>query len=316
MDFPEWMRETHCLADGHLNAALAAAECRDSPVCAAAARSAAVILLRRYLEAVHCQLQVPDCVSSLLEIASAHDAHFARLRSEAALLDAGARSGASPDDIADALKEIRFFAGHCAGRAMGFAVRPAEPDPRLDPFVTHCTTADRACSIFAQGALYSFNQCLRWGLLTGPAVGVKYLLDPRRCMDFVIFGFPDHTYLSGEKVANSQRKGVVDEELTEDYQPSVRLFFREAELRALPGHDDDGCHFLMVRDEVQFGLMVCAVFPSEGAREQALATVVEPERLEGMAARCLVAPTECCGDPRSYVEATNEMVAEGFGVPG
>jgi len=41
----------------------------------------------------------------------------------------------------------------------------------------------------------------------------------------------------------------------------------------------------------------------------ALAAASEPEQREWLAARCLVAPVECCGDPRSYVLATNELVA-------
>jgi len=307
MDFIEWMRETHRLADQLVRAALQAAERADVPACADAARRAAIILLRRYLEAFGGDASGCDAVS-LLEAAAQRDHYFSRIRAQAALLDAGWESGAAAEDIVDALKEIRFYAGHRAGRAMGFAVRPADRDPRLEPLVTHCTTVDRALSIFAHGALYSFNQCARRGLVSGPAIGVQFLLDPRRCTEFVIFGFPDHTYYAGEKVANSQRKGIVDEDLTEDYQPSVRLFFREAELRALPGHEDDGCHFLMVRDQVSLDLMVCAVLPNEQARHQALERVKEPQRRRCLAARCLVAPPECRGDPESYVRVTNEMV--------
>jgi hypothetical protein len=113
-------------------------------------------------------------------------------------------------------------------------------------------------------------------------------------------------------VQNSQRKGYADEAMEEDYQPGARLFFRRDALESLPGHDDDGSHLVMIRDEVSLDLMVCAVFPSADAMDLALAQVTEPGRHTKLVARCMTAPPECCCNPRSYVTTTNAMVAERF----
>jgi len=311
MDFVDWMHETHRIADQPLRAALAAAEQGDAEACASAARETALFYLRRYLEVVGDEeAAAGDSVACLLEAAARHDPYFERLRAEGELLDAGSGSGASTDDFVDALKEIRFLAMARAGKARGFSIEPDESDPRLDKLLTHSTPVDRACSIFAQGAIVSFNRCAQLGMLSGLPVGAKAWHNPRRLLDFVMFHIPDNRYCAGEKVANSQRKGWVDEALEDDYQPSVRLFFRRAEIETLPGFDDDGLHQFMVRDEVSLDLIVCAVFPSQQAREEALARVREPERRERLAARCLIAPPDSCADPQSYVRATNEMVAK------
>jgi len=314
VDFIAWMHETSRLAGDEVEATLRAAQIGDISACAVHAKPAATIFLRRYLEAVGASRSGQDVVS-LLEAAARCDRYFGRLRAEAALLDAGTGSGADAEGIAEALKEVRFMAMGRAGAALGFSVdslAPGRCDPRLKTLVTHATTADRAVSIFAHSALYSFRQCLRMGLLSGEPIGAKYLLDPRRLADFVGFG-PVNNYHAGEKVANSQRKGLVDEELTEDYQPSVRLFFRRTEIESLPGFDDDGLHHFMVRDQVGLDLLVCAVFPSQRARDEALAGMRQLERRERYAPRCLVAPPACCGSPQDYVRVTNEMVAASLG---
>ncbi|UCC67728.1 MAG: hypothetical protein JSV79_11505, partial [Armatimonadota bacterium] len=248
----EWQRETGRRVSEALETALAAGRAGDGAACAEAARGAAVIFLRRYMEVVGEAVE-GGSVGELVEAAARYDAHFARVREEGELLDRVA-SG-SCEAILEAMKEIRLLAGACAGRALGFSNRAAEVDERLDKFVLHSTTEERARSIFECGALYSFKRCVAKGLLTGPALGVEELLDPRRCTEFVSFGIAEHRYYAGEKVANSQRKGWIDEELTEDYQPSVRLFFRREELEALPGYEDDGVHELMVRDEVSLELL-------------------------------------------------------------
>jgi HEPN domain-containing protein len=315
VDFIAWMHETHRMAEPMLKAALAAAERGDAETCAQASQETAILYLRRYLEVVgDGEAAAGDGVARLLQAAARHDYYFDRLRAEAKLLEAGAESGASAEDIADALKEIRFMAMGRAGKACGFSVASLASgacDPRLKALVTHATTVEGAASIFGEGALYSFNGCVRRGLLSGEPIGAKYLLDPRRCGDFVGFGIVNN-YHAGEKVANSQRKGWVDEALEEDYQPSVRLFFHWVEIEGLPGFDNDGMHEFMVRDQVSLDHLVCAVFPSAEARDEALARVREPERREWLAVRCLAAPPECCGAPQDYVRVTNEMVAEHF----
>ncbi len=313
MDFIEWMHETHRMAEQPVKAAMAAAEQGNARACAPAAKEAALLYLRRFLDAVgDREAATGDSIACLLDAAAGHDRYFDRLQAEARRLDAAAESRASPEDIVDALKEIRFMAMARAGAASGFSVDSGGYDPRLKLLVQHATTVERAVSIFAHGRLYSFNQCVRRGLLSGEPIGAKYLLDPRRCADFV--GVMAVTnYYASEKVANSQRKGFVDEELAEDYQPSVRLFFRKDVVQSLPGLEDDGLHQFLVRDQLSLDHLLCAVFPSEQAREEALERVQEPGRRERLVARCIVALPECCGDPRDYVRATNEMVVEWLG---
>ncbi len=301
------------MAEPMLKAALAAAERGDAETCAQASQETAILYLRRYLEVVGDEeATAGDGVARLLQAAARHDCYFERLRAEAKLLEAGAESKASAEDIADALKEIRFMAMGRAGKACGFETLPDEPNPVLSGLLTHSTPVDRACSIFAHGALFSFNQCVHMGLLSGEPIGARYLLDPRRCADFVGFGVPENRYFAGEKVSHSQRKGIVDEAMEDDYEPGVRLFFHRVEIEGLPGFDSDGMHEFMVRDQVSLDHLVCAVFPSAEARDEALARVREPERREWLAVRCLAAPPECCGAPQDYVRVTNEMVAEHF----
>ena len=176
--------------------------------------------------------------------------------------------------------------------------------------ITHSTPVDRACSIFEEGALLCFNECKRRGLISGQPLGVLYLNDPNRCTNFVMFGVPENKYYAGEKVAHSQRKGVIDEVMEDDYQPGVRLFFLKEVVQKLPGFDDDGMHSFMVRDKVSLYHLLCAVFPSEQARAEALTRVRETKRREWLATLCLVAPAECCATPQNYVWVTNEMVAD------
>ncbi len=306
MDFTHWQRETGRLAREPLETALAAARKGDGEACAQAARNAARVFLRRYLEAI-----APDCetkchsIASLLEEAAARDAFFARLRAEARSLDTGA---GAPEDIVDALKEIRLLAGHRAGRALGFSVESDDLDSALKRLVVHSTTAERARSVFAWGALFSFNECVRRGLLSGSPPGVEHLLDPRRCADFVIFGTCEPRYYPGEKVANAHRKGWIDEGLEEDYQPSVRLFFPRQRLMTLTGYEDDGCHLLMIRDRVPLDHLACAAFASEQERSAALAGVPQAERRKALAGRTLAAPRGCCTRPEAYVKTTNDLV--------
>jgi hypothetical protein len=308
MRFEEWRDETDRIVGEHLKAALGAAERGNVAVCARAARTSADILLRRFLEAAGTEEHsAGESVASLLD-ASAHlHEYFPRLRAEACLLDAGERSAASPDDLVDALMEIQFLVGFRVGSRLGFTVEPEHRDPRLVPFVTHSTTIENASNIFACGALFSFNECVRRGLLSGIAKGVSYLHDPRRYQDSVLFHIPDHKYLAGEKVANSQRKGYADEAMEEDYQPSVRLFFRRDELESLPGRDDDGSHLVMIRDEVSLDLMVRTIFPTADARDRTLARVAEPDRRARIGARCLAAPPGCCRDPLRIPNKTLEL---------
>lgn len=312
MDFIAWMHETNALAGPALEAALAAAASDDIPLCASAAREAALSYLRRYLEIVgDAEGATGDSVAGLLEAAAGHDRYFRRLRSEAALLDAGPESAGAADDVIEAVKEIRFMAMGRGGAALGFSVESladGECDPSLKALVSHATTVERAAGIFSAHAVYSFNRCRVLGLLSGEPIGTRHLLDPRRCADFVGFSSVSN-YHAGEKVANSQRKGVVDEELTDDYQPSARLFFRRTEIEGLPGFDNDGMHQFLVRDQVGLDLLVCAVFPNERTRDVALARVQEPERRKWLATLCLVASAVCCAGPQNYVRVTNEMVA-------
>jgi hypothetical protein len=312
MDFIDWMHETHRMADAPLKAALAAAERGDAASCGEAAWRAAVVYLRRYLGVVGDEeAGAGDGVARLLEAAARHDHYFERVRAEAALLDGPRERGTGVEDLVNAMKEIRYLAMARAGKVCGFSVLPEEPHPVLMTLLTHSTPVARACSIFAAGALLSFNKCKRRGVLSGEPLGSgSYILDPRRLADFVLLGHPENKHSAGEKVSHSQRKGIVDEAMEDDYQPGVRLFFHRREIEGLPGLDSDGMHEFMVRDQVSLDHLVCAVFPSEQARDEALARVKEPARREWLAARCLAAPPECCRDPQSYVRATNEMVAE------
>ena len=311
--FLEWQRETGRLAGEPLERALAAAKSGDVKACVGAAKQTALVFLQAYLRASHAPWEGGSCdLAQLLEAATRQDAYFERVRAAAALLEACEQTsaGADCDEIIDAMKEIRLLAGARGGVAMGFSVRSPDEDPRLETFVVHSTTVERAVSIFAHGTLYSYNGCVRRGILCGPAPGVAHLLDPRRCLDFVLFGIPDHMYYGGEKVANAHRKGWIDEGLEEDYQPSVRLFFRREELEALPGCEDDGIHELMVRDEVSLHHLARAVFPSLAAQQEVLAAVALPKQREKLLPLCLVAPPECCHDPRQYVRVTNVLVAK------
>ncbi len=308
-----WHRETERHAKEPFDSALAAGKAGEAASCAESARRSALIYLERYLDAVGIEEgRGLGSVSALLEVAGEHDPYFARLRGEAALLDAAGegRAEAGCEELAEAAKEVRMLAGARAGRALGFRVKASDAHPLLEAFVVHSTTEERARSIFAHGALYSFNRCCGKKLLSGEPVGVGYLLDPRRMMDFVVFGIAEHKYYAGEKVANSQRKGWIDEELAEDYQPSVRLFFRREDLERLAGYEDDGVHVLLVRDEVSMDLLACAAFPSEAALAASLQAVEDERRREWLRERCLAAPAECCREPMAYVKGTNELVAE------
>ena len=308
--FLEWLEETERQAKGPLEAARAAAREGDASRCAAEARAAAVAYLEGYLAAVQEEGTGGGCVTELLEAAIRHDRYFERVRGEAELLEAGGAAGADCGAIVEALKDVRMLSWARAGHAMGFLVYLNKADPRLRAFVVHSTTEERARSIFTHGALYSFNRCVEKGLLTGAPLGVEGLLDPRRLTDYVIFGIAERRSYGGEMVANSQRKGRVDEALEEDYRPSVRLFFGREDLEGLAGYEDDGVHGLMVRDEVALDLLAYAVFPREAALESALEAVREEGRRERLRERCLVAPAECCDKPMAYVKGTNELVAK------
>jgi len=305
----EWMRETGRQAGPSVDAALSAAEAGDARACAQASHAASLIFMRRFLEAAQC-VEESDDLSQLVSVAAPLDHYFERVKHASELLQAtrlGTRAAES-EGILDALKEIRLLAGHRAGEARGFPKHSPGYGPPISGFVVHSTTAERAVSIFAHGALYSFAECVRRGLLAGEPPGVKYLLDPRRCTECVIFGSSDPIHYAGEKVANAHRKGWLDEGLEDDYQPSVRLFFRESDLEALPGYEDDGCHILMVRDRVSLQHLTFAVFPDAATRDAALAAMPEEEGRKALESRCLVAAPEYCAEPRSYVRATNEMV--------
>ena len=69
-------------------------------------------------------------------------------------------------------------------------------------------------------------------------------------------------------------------------------------------------HSFMVRDKVSLDHLLCAVFPDEQARDEALARVREPAQRKRLAALCLVAPPECRATPQDYVRVTNDMVAD------
>jgi len=308
--FLAWLGETDRRAKAPLEAALAAAREGDSARCAAEARAAAAAYLEGYLAAVGEEGTGGGCVTDLLEAAIKHDRYFERVRGEAQLLEAGGGAGADCEGIVEAMKDVRMLSWARAGHAMGFLVYLNKADPRLREFVVHSTTEERARSIFAHGALYSFSRCVEKGLLMGAPLGVEGLLDPRRLTDYVIFGIAERASYGGEMVANSQRKGRVDEALAEDYQPSVRLFFRREELEGLAGYEDDGVHVLLVRDEVGLDLLAYAVFPNEAALGASLGAVEEGERRERLRERCLVASAECCGKPMVYVKGTNELVAK------
>ncbi len=308
-DIVAWLRETGRRSGPLLDAALSAAEAGDARACAQASHAASLVFMRRFFEAVGCA-EESDNLSELVSRAASVDHYFERVRDAAGLLQAAklGEGAAECEGILDALKEIRLLSGERAGTALGFKKHSPEHGPPLSDFVVHSTTVERAVSIFAHGALFSFAECVRRGLLGGEPPGVKHLLDPRRCTEFVIFGNADPIHYAGEKVANAHRKGWIDEGLEEDYEPSVRLFSRSADLQALPGHEDDGCHILMVRDTVSLDHMAWAVFPTAQATEAALCSVADERRRETLARRCLVAPAECCVDPRSYVRGTNEVV--------
>jgi len=308
-DIIAWLQETGQRAGPLLDAALSAAEAEDARACTRASHGAALVFMRRFFEAVG-RAEESDDLSQVVSRAASVDHYFERVRDAADLVQAAKRGqrAAACEEILDALREIRLLSGERAGTALGFKKHSPEHGPPLSEFVVHSTTVERASSIFAHGALYSFAECVRRGLLSGDPPGVKLLLDPRRCAEFVIFGNADPIHYAGEKVANAHRKGWIDEGLEEDYQPSVRLFFRTSDLRALPGYEDDGCHILMVRDAVGLDHLVWAVFPTAEAMEAAFASVTDERRRKCLAERCLVAPAECCVDPRSYVRETNAMV--------
>jgi len=303
-----WLRETNRQAAELLDAALSAGPAGDTRACGQAAYGAALVFVRRFLEAAE-RIRGGGDLVELVARAAAADPYFGQVRGAAQLL-ASAASGDAPADceqIVDAVKEIRLLSGERAGTALGFKKDSPEHGPPLSDYVVHSTTVERAASIFAQGALYSFAECVRRGLLSGEPPGVKHLLDPRRCTECVIFGSSDPVHYAGEKVANAHRKGWIDEGLEEDYQPSVRLFFPASELKSLPGYQDDGCHILMVRDMVSLEHLAFAVFPTAGAQEAALRTVADEGRRSTLGCRRLIAPAECCSDPRSYVRGTNAL---------
>jgi hypothetical protein len=285
----------------------------DACACAAAAYAAAVVFTQAFLQATGA-LRGPDSsdLMPLIQAATAEDEWFGRVRGEAALLASAAleQKPIECEDVIDAMKEIRLLSQARAGALLGFSNQPPERDPVLAQFVVHSTATQRAGSILEHGALYSFNQCVVRGLVPGPALWVRHLLDPKRCLDFVLFHLPDHRFHAGEKVANSHRKGRVDEELTEDYQPSVRLFFARRDLRQLPTWEEDGVHEAMVRDTVSLGLLCYAVFPGEQSLRAALTRVADDARARSLRQRSAVAPAESGGDPKGYVRATNQLVVE------
>ncbi len=309
----DWRARTDAAARFLLDEALRAGESSDAIACAAAAYGAAAAFTRGFLQAADAQRDLESAdLRALVEAAAAEDAWFARLRGDAALLTWAApeHKPIECDHILDAMKEIRLVSQARAGALLGFSNQPPERDPVLAQFVVHSTTTQRACSILEHGALYSFNQCVVRGLLSGPALGVGYLLEPRRCLDFVMFHLPDHRFYAGEKVANSHRKGQIDEALTEDYQPSVRLFFRREQLRELPGHEEDGVHEMMVKDAVSLDLLSYALFPEERSLHAALTGVPDAAHARRLRERCAAAPAHCRGDPETYVRMTNQLVID------
>lgn len=309
----EWRARTEAATRPLIDEALQAAEAADCGRCAAAAHAVAAAYLVAFLRAAACPVPAPaGGLTPLTEAALAADSWFARLREHTALLD-GARTAPRRHDcehILDAMKEIRLLSQARAGALLGFSNQPPKRDPVLAHFVVHSTTRERAGSILEQGALYGFNQCLLRGLLSGPALWVRQLLDPRRCLDFVLFHLPDHRFHAGEKVANSHRKGRVDEDLTEDYQPSVRLFFLRDRLRQLPGYEEDGVHEMMVRDTVSLELLSYAVFPDDNSRRAALKRVQPASAVPSLAERSLVAAADRRGGPEAYVSAANQLVID------
>jgi hypothetical protein len=289
--------------------ALAASRAGEIDACLRAARTSAAEHLRVFLRFAgsHDEAGADDLVA-LVNAAAAQDHYFERLRPEAKLLMTSEAEAhrLHCETIIEALKEIRMLSSLRAKIGVSPDWPHSELDPFLRRFVVHSTLAERAVAISAAGAIYSFNQCLRRGLFSGEPVGSKLLLDPRRWLDFVHFGSPSPTFYAGEKVANAHRKGWIDESLDEDYQPSARLFFKRADLEALPGCEDDGCHLLMVRDQVSLDYLACAAFPSDDPREAALAAVKDGARRDKLRGRCLAVPPDCISDPRSYVTATNQ----------
>ncbi len=253
-----------------------------------------------------------DDVLCLVRRAGTRDRWFARVLPEAGLLARGWRPGDATGcgPFLEAMREIRLLAGARTEALLGFSSQPRETHPILAQFVVHSTTLERACSIFQHAAVYSFNQRVVRGLLRGPALGVRHLLDPKRWLDSVMFHLPDHRFHAGEKVANSQRRGRVDEGLSEDYQPGARLFFRRDRLCELPGQEEDGVHKLIVRSQVRLELLAYAVFPDAGVMQAALGAVAEEERRARLRARCLVVPAEPVRDPETYVRTTNRLVLD------
>ncbi len=309
----EWRARTDAATRSLIEEALQASEAADGARCAAAAHGVAAAYLAAFLEVAGGPIPAPaGGLTAMAQAASDADTWFARLRHHTALLDQ-TRSAVHRhhcEQIIDAMKEIRLLSQARAGALLGFSNEPPERDPVLAQFVVHSTTSERAGSILEQGTLYSFNQCVVRGLLSGPPVGVKYLLDPRRCLDFVLFHLPDHRFHAGEKVANSHRKGRLDEDLTEDYQPSVRLFFVRDRLRQLPGYEEDGVHETMVRDTVSLELLSYAVFPDHTSRRAALRRVQRMPTAPSLERRSVVAPADCQGDPQAYVRETNHLIIE------
>lgn len=309
MDWREWVQETARVAKPPLDRALAAAEAGDGAACAAAAREAARLYLTAFLGACGFRNFASDDIMAAFTEVCAYDRYVARLRPEVTRL-AGGPASDDCEAALEALKEVRLICMGRGGIVLGASMELPDADPLLAAFLVHSTTQERACRIFARGRLLSYNRCRGEGLISEPPPGVVHLLDPRRCLDYVMFGLAAHAYYAGEKVANAHRKGWIDESLEEDYQPSVRLFFRSDELRALPGYEDDGVFRLMVRDEVPLSRLAWAAFPGNEVRDAALASVAEAAARAALQPRCLVAPAEAIHSPRAYVAATNALVVQ------
>ncbi len=290
--------------------ALAAGHEEDAEACLSSARAAAAEFLHVFLRFREADGPAGHDVIALVDAAAEQDHYFERLRPEAGLLmtaDENAGSLAC-EDIIDALREIRMLAHMRAAEHWSKAGALSDLPPLLEGLVLHATTVERAISIFREGALLSHRGCVERGLLSGKPVGHLFLLDPRRWQDYVHFGSCDATFFAGEKVANSHRKGFVDEALEEDYQPSVRFLFARAELEAHPKHADDGCHVLMIRDEVSLQDATCVVFPTDEAKQAALAVVDDDALRAKLCSRSLVTPPECTTSPGDYAEGSNRVV--------
>ena len=103
--------------------------------------------------------------------------------------------------------------------------------------------------------------------------------DPPDYFDYAMFTFGNCT--AGDRLVMERALGIPpsSEELSEEFRPGVRFYFRYADLVRHPGFCSDGYHYCKIRDNIRLLDRVIVIIAPESARN-VLLKVVSPELKE------------------------------------